>query len=119
MSDAEAAAAFSRAAVICLPYREIENSGVLAEALRHGVVPVTTAVGGLPETLARYELPGPVPVDDASRLLSGSAEALTDEAVRARAIAGMRRARQELTWAHAAETHEGVYREILERAGQG
>ena len=49
VSDAEAAAAFARATVICLPYREIENSGVLAEALRHGVVPVTTAVGGLPE----------------------------------------------------------------------
>jgi glycosyltransferase involved in cell wall biosynthesis len=119
VSDAEAAAAFSRAAVICLPYREIENSGVLAEALRHGVVPVTTAVGGLPETLARYGLPEPVAVDDVDGLAQRLGEALTDESLRARAVAGMRRARQELTWAHAAEAHEGLYREILERTAQG
>ena len=115
VSDAEAAAAFARATVICLPYREIENSGVLAEALRHGVVPVTTAVGGLPEILARYDLPGPVAIDDAEALAARLAEALTDEALRARATAGMRRAREELTWAHAAETHEVLYREVLER----
>jgi glycosyltransferase involved in cell wall biosynthesis len=113
VSDAEAAAAFARATVICLPYREIENSGVLAEALRHGVVPVTTAVGGLPEILSRYHLPAPVPIDDAGELASRLAEALTDETLRARATAGMRRARGELTWAHAAETHERLYLDVL------
>ena len=113
VSDAEAAAAFARADVICLPYREIENSGVLAEALRHGVVPVTTAVGGLPEILSRYELPAPVAVDDAAALATRLAEALTDAALRARATAGMRRARTELTWAHAAETHERLYLDVL------
>jgi glycosyltransferase involved in cell wall biosynthesis len=117
VSDAEATTAFERAAVICLPYREIENSGVLAEALRHGVVPVTTAVGGLPETLARYDLPAPVPIDDVDALAGCLAEALTDEALRARAVAGMRRARKELTWAHAAETHEKLYLEVLGRKG--
>jgi glycosyltransferase involved in cell wall biosynthesis len=113
VSDEEAAAAFGRASVICLPYREIENSGVLAEALRHGVVPVTTAVGGLPEMLSRYELPAPVPIDDAPALAARLAEALTDEDIRARATAGMHRARAELTWAHAAESHEALYREVL------
>src|SRR5260221_12415351 len=91
VSDAEAAAAFARATVVCLPYREIENSGVLAEAIRHGVVPVTTAVGGLPETLARYDLPAPVPIDDAGALAGRLAEALTEEHMRRRAPAGRRR----------------------------
>jgi glycosyltransferase involved in cell wall biosynthesis len=86
---------------------------VLAEALRHGVVPVTTAVGGLPEILSRYHLPAPVPIDDAGELASRLAEALTDEALRARATTGMRRARGELTWAHAAETHERLYLDVL------
>jgi glycosyltransferase involved in cell wall biosynthesis len=113
VSDEEAAAAFGRARVICLPYREIENSGVLAEALRHGVVPVTTAVGGLPEILERYDLPAGVAVDDRVALAGRLAEALTDTGLRDRAAAGMRRARSELTWAHAAETHERVYREVL------
>jgi glycosyltransferase involved in cell wall biosynthesis len=105
--------------VICLPYREIENSGVLAEAIRHGVVPVTTAVGGLPETLARYDMPEPVPIDDAAALAVRLAEALTDEGVRARATAGMRRARRELTWARAAETHEELYRDVLAGRSRG
>jgi glycosyltransferase involved in cell wall biosynthesis len=113
VTDEEAAAAFARAAVICLPYREIENSGVLAEAIRHGVVPVTTAVGGLPEILGRYDLPLPVAIDDVAGLAARLAEALTSEPVRARATAGMRRARAELTWAHAAETHEALYRDVL------
>ncbi len=114
VTDDEAAAAFARATVICLPYREIENSGVLAEAIRHGVVPVTTDVGGLPEILGRYDLPAPVAVDDADALSLRLSEALTDEGLRARATAGMRRARAELTWAHAAETHEALYRDVLE-----
>lgn len=117
VTDEEAAAAFARATVICLPYREIENSGVLAEAIRHGVVPVATDVGGLPEILERYDLPAPVPIDDVDALALRLAEALTDEALRARATAGMRRARAELTWAHAAETHEALYREVVERGG--
>jgi glycosyltransferase involved in cell wall biosynthesis len=116
VSDAEAAAAFARASAICLPYREIENSGVLAEALRRNLVPVTTAVGGLPEILTRYDLPPPVPIDDAPALAQRLAEALTDEALRGRAMAGMRRARAELTWTQAAATHEALYREVL-RAG--
>jgi glycosyltransferase involved in cell wall biosynthesis len=113
VTDEEAAAAFARATVICLPYREIENSGVLAEALRHGLVPVTTAVGGLPEILARYDLPAPVAIDDVAGLAARLAEALSSEPVRARATAGMQRARGELTWAHAAETHEALYRDVL------
>ncbi len=113
VSDAEAAAAFARASVVCLPYRAIENSGVLAEALRHGVVPVATAVGGLPETFARYDLPDPVPVDDPAALARALARALGDAPLRARAVAGMARARDELTWARAAEAHENLYAEVL------
>jgi glycosyltransferase involved in cell wall biosynthesis len=113
VSDSEADAAFARASVVCLPYRSIENSGVLAEALRHGVVPVATAVGGLPETLARYDLPDPVPVDDPGELARALARALGDAPLRARAVAGMARARAELTWARAAEAHEDLYAEVL------
>jgi glycosyltransferase involved in cell wall biosynthesis len=115
VSDAEADAAFARATVVCLPYRAIENSGVLAEALRHGVVPVTTAVGGLPETLARYDLPAPVAMDDPAELARALSLALGDEALRRRATAGMARARHELTWAHAAAAHEALYTDVLAR----
>ena len=33
--------------------------------------------------------------------------------MRARAVAGMARARDELTWARAAEAHENLYAEVL------
>jgi glycosyltransferase involved in cell wall biosynthesis len=115
VSDAEAEDAFARASVVCLPYRAIENSGVLAEAIRHGVIPVASAVGGLPETLARYDLPAPFPPDDPARLAEALARALTDEDVRRRAGEGMGRARRELTWAAAAASHEALYEAILAR----
>jgi hypothetical protein len=38
--------------------------------------------------------------------------------MRARATEGMRRARNELTWGRAAETHEALYRDVIaERQG--
>ena len=90
VSDAEAAAAFARATVICLPYREIENSGVLAEALRHGVVPVTTrGRAGCRRSSRATSFPRRCPSTTPAALAGRLGEALTDAALRARATAGM------------------------------
>ncbi len=113
VSDAELAAAFGRASVVALPYRVIESSGVLATTLAFGVPPVLTDVGAFPELCAAYDLGAPVPPDAPDALALALIAALTDESRRAAAIAGMARARAELTWERIAAQTEQVYRDAL------
>ena len=49
VSEGEAAALFQRADLAVLPYREIDQSGVLFTALGFGLPLVLSAVGGFPE----------------------------------------------------------------------
>ena len=51
--DAEMPAYFRRADVVALPYREIEQSGVLYTALAFGSPLLLSAVGGFPEIAER------------------------------------------------------------------
>ena len=53
VTDPEAAALLARADVVVLPYREIEQSGVLFSAMGMGKAIVLSAVGGFPEVAAR------------------------------------------------------------------
>jgi glycosyltransferase involved in cell wall biosynthesis len=115
VDDAELAAAFRRARVVALPYRSIESSGVLAAALAFGVPPVLTDVGAFPELCAAYDLGAPAPPGDPPALAAALVSALTDEARRAAAVAGMARARAELTWERVADETEAVYRAALAR----
>ncbi len=111
--DADVPAVLARARVIALPYRWIEGSGVLATALARGVPPVVTSVGTFPELCAEYDLGDPVPPDDPAALAVALVRALTDPARRARAIAGMQRARAELTWERTAQLTLDTYERAL------
>jgi glycosyltransferase involved in cell wall biosynthesis len=113
VNDAELAAAFARASVVALPYRAIEGSGVMATALAFGVPVVATAVGGFPELARDYDLAEPVPPDDPEALGAALGRMLADDALRARAEDGMRRARAELTWERVAEQTDALYRELV------
>ena len=113
MPDADVPAVLARARVIALPYRWIEGSGVFATALARGVPPVVTSVGTFPELCAEYDLGDPVPPDDPAALAVALVRALTDPARRARAIAGMQRARAELTWERTAQLTLDTYERAL------
>jgi glycosyltransferase involved in cell wall biosynthesis len=54
VSDPEIPALFRRADVVALPYREIEQSGVLYTALAFGKPIVASSVGGFPEVAERH-----------------------------------------------------------------
>ena len=111
--ESEVPAVLAGARVIALPYRWIEGSGVFATALARGVPPVVTAVGTFPELCATYDLGDPAPPDDPAAFAVALVRALTDPALRARAVAGMQRARAELTWERTARTTLELYERAL------
>ena len=106
VSDAEAAALFRRADVAVLPYREIDQSGVLFSALAFGTPLVVSAVGGFPEVEAAVH----VPPGDPAALREALEALLRDDARRAqlRAAAG-RAAASQYSWDAIAAQHLDLY----------
>jgi glycosyltransferase involved in cell wall biosynthesis len=88
VSEPELAATFRRADVAVLPYREIDQSGVLFTALAFGTPLVLSAVGGFPEVDAA-EL---VPPGDAGALAAAISGLLSDPGRRERLAAAARAA---------------------------
>ncbi|MBJ7521099.1 MAG: glycosyltransferase family 4 protein [Solirubrobacteraceae bacterium] len=87
VSDAEAAACFGRASVAVLPYREIDQSGVLYTALGFGLPMVLTDVGGFGE-VAGHGAAALVPPEDPAALHAELARLLGDPAARDALAAG-------------------------------
>jgi glycosyltransferase involved in cell wall biosynthesis len=83
VSDLELAACFRRADLVVLPYREIEQSGVLATALAFGVPLLLSDVGGFGEVAAAGAA-RLVPPGDAGALHAALVELLGDGAERQR-----------------------------------
>jgi glycosyltransferase involved in cell wall biosynthesis len=113
VSDGELAACFDAAQVAVLPYREIEQSGVLATALAFGTPTVATAVGAFPEAAALGALTT-VPPGDEPALAHALDRLLADRAERAILTAGARRlALGAWSWSAVADAHLAAYRELL------
>ncbi len=72
--DAELPAYFRRADLVVLPYREIDQSGVLFTALAFGKPLLLSDVGGFPEVAATGAA-RTVPAGDAARAARGAARA--------------------------------------------
>ena len=91
VSGAELAGAFRAADLVVLPYREIDQSGVLFTALAFGTPMVLTAVGGFPEIAATgaAEL---VPPGDPDALAAALTRLLADERRREEMAAAARAA---------------------------
>ena len=113
VADPEIPDLLEEAAVVVLPYRKIESSGVLATALGHGRPVVVTDVGSLGDTVRR------VPRRASSRTRTTRARSplpasrLLREDALADAVRGTEAARAELSWERAAEAHEQLYEQIL------
>ena len=110
VSDAEGSAVLRRADVVVLPYRDIEQSGVLFAALGLGKPLVLSAVGGFPEVAPAAVL---VPPGDAAALRAELDRLLGDEAARAAlAAAAARAARERFGWEAIARRHLELYAKI-------
>jgi glycosyltransferase involved in cell wall biosynthesis len=115
IGDEEIAALFRRASLAVLPYREIEQSGVLFTALAFGTPLVLSAVGGFPEVAATgaAELVAP---GDAAALHATLVRLLADDAARARLAAAAREAAATTyAWDAIARRHLELYATLAGR----
>lgn len=114
LSDAELAAVLRRADVVVLPYRRIDNSGVLAAALAFAKPLVLTDVGGFGELHRREGVGELVPPGDADALAAALGRVLADAGARAAlAERSAAAAAGPLGWDDIAVRTESVYRELM------
>jgi glycosyltransferase involved in cell wall biosynthesis len=113
IGDAELPAYFQRADLVVLPYREIDQSGVLFTALAFGVPLLLSDVGGFPEVAATGAA-RTFPAGDAPALSAALRELLSDPAAlsamaeRARAAAA-----GPYSWAEIAQRTLELYETLL------
>ncbi len=115
LPDAAVADAMEEAAVVCLPYRKIESSGVLAMALGHGRPAVVADVGSLGDVVGEFGAGLVCPPEDPGALAAACVSLLTDHELLDRAARGTEAARQALTWDASARAHEQLYEEVERR----
>ena len=107
--DREIAAYFRRADLVVLPYREIDQSGVLFTALAFAAPLVLSAVGGFPEVAADGAAALVAP-GDANALGDELRRLLADDSARAALAAGARRvAEGRYSWDAIAAAHLALY----------
>ncbi|HEY2570080.1 MAG TPA: glycosyltransferase family 4 protein, partial [Solirubrobacteraceae bacterium] len=117
VSDRELAACFRRADIVALPYRESEQSGVLATALAFGAPILASDVGGFGEVAAAGAA-RLVPAGDAHALATALSELLADQAQRERlSLAARALAAGPWSWSAVAERTLTVYRSLVSSAG--
>jgi glycosyltransferase involved in cell wall biosynthesis len=114
VNDPEIPAYFRRADLVVLPYREIDQSGVLYTALAFGKPLVLSAVGGFVEVAEQHGAARLVAPGDPAALAAALTDLLADPGARARLAAAARvAAAGPYSWdAVAARTLE-LYRELL------
>jgi glycosyltransferase involved in cell wall biosynthesis len=115
VADEEVAAYFRRADLVVLPYREIDQSGVLFTALAFGAPLLLSAVGGFPEIAAEGAAALVAPGDSAA-LADELTRLLADGAARAELAAGARLAAVgRYSWDAIAAAHLALYGQLARR----
>jgi glycosyltransferase involved in cell wall biosynthesis len=113
VTDPEIPAFMRRADVVVLPYRNIEQSGVLYTALAFGRPLVLSSVGGFAE-IAAQGAARLVPPEDADTLAGALRELLADRSARdALADAATEAAATTYSWERIGEATMDLYRDLL------
>jgi glycosyltransferase involved in cell wall biosynthesis len=109
IDEPEVAELMEQAAVVVLPYRKLDSSGVLATAIGYRRPAVVSDVGSLGEIVREFGAGLVVPPGDEAALAAACSSLLGDEQALAQAYEGAARAAASLTWDAAAQEHERVY----------
>lgn len=113
ITDPEIPAFMRRADLVVLPYRNIEQSGVLYTALAFGRPMLLSAVGGFPE-IAQQGAARLVPPEDPDALTEALRELLEDRSARdALADAATREAGTTYSWERIGEATVALYRDLI------
>jgi glycosyltransferase involved in cell wall biosynthesis len=113
ITDSEIPAYFARADLVVLPYREIDQSGVLFTALAFGKPLLLSDVGGFPE-VASTGAASTVPAGDADALAQALAQLLGDhERLAGMAAAARAAAQGPYSWQAIAKEHLDLYERLL------
>lgn len=113
VTDPEIPAFFRRADLVVLPYREIDQSGVLYTALAFGKPLLLSAVGGFTE-VAAHGAARLVPPSDPPALAAALSELVADPAERSRlGAAAAAAAAGTYSWDAVAERTLALYRELV------
>jgi glycosyltransferase involved in cell wall biosynthesis len=112
IGEPEVAELMEEAAVVVLPYRKLDSSGVLATAIGYRRPVVVSDVGSLGEIVREFGAGLVVPPGDEAALAAACSSLLGDERALAKAYEGAAKAAASLTWDAAAQEHERVYGEI-------
>lgn len=116
ISDPEIPALFRRADLVVLPYREIEQSGVLYTALAFGKPLVLSSVGGFTEVAESHGAARLVPPGDATALAATLQDLVSDAPERQRlACAAVAAARGPYSWDAIGARTLDLYRELVSR----
>jgi glycosyltransferase involved in cell wall biosynthesis len=114
ITDPEIPAYFRRADVVVLPYREIEQSGVLYTALAFAKPLILSAVGGFSELAEEHEAARLVPPGDPAALSEALTELLASRDQRERLAAAARAAATgPYSWDAVAGRTLSLYRDLL------
>lgn len=114
VTDPEIPAFFRRADLVVLPYRQIDQSGVLYTALAFGRPLVLSGVGGFTELAERHDAARLVPPGDPAALALALNELLADPAERERlGQAAADAAATAYSWDTVAAQTMALYRELL------
>jgi glycosyltransferase involved in cell wall biosynthesis len=112
IGEPEVAELMEQAAVVVLPYRKLDSSGVLATAIGYRRPAVVSDVGSLGEIVREFGAGLVVPPGDEAALAAACSSLLGDERALQQAYEGAAKAAASLTWDAAAQEHERVYGEI-------
>ncbi|MHB1537742.1 MAG: glycosyltransferase family 4 protein [Solirubrobacteraceae bacterium] len=116
ITDAQLPAYFQRADLVVLPYRQIDQSGVLSTALAFGKPLLLSDVGGFPE-IAATGAALTFPAGDVHALAQSLATLISDASLRARlARAARTAAAGPYSWEAVAAAHLQLYSSLLPAA---
>ena len=114
--DSEVPAIMRRADIVALPYRDVDQSGVLYTALAFGKPIVASAVGGFGEVIQGHGAGRLVPPGDPQALAASLRELLAQPAERARlGEAALAAARGPYSWDSVARRTLDLYQDLLNR----